>query len=126
VDNILNGAPAVEPDTFTPDPADEAWAAETFAQSDRARTVEQLEAAVAAVRRWTEQPAPIRDAAGLIRSVAHHLQTLGLEPRVAGNVVGFEFLGSPCEFEFTNLDLRYGRGPSDDELATGSAGLAVG
>jgi hypothetical protein len=127
MDSILNGVPAVEPDTsFTPTVEDDAWVAETFAQSERERTLEQLERATAAVRRWTEQPAPIRDAAGLVRSISDHLKSLGLEPRIVGDVVAFMFLGSPCEFEFTNLDVRYGRGPSDDELAAGASGLAVG
>jgi hypothetical protein len=124
--SIPDVSPPVEADGFVPSPTDEAWAAETFAQSDRERTVEQLEAAVAAVRRWTSQPVVMHGPADLLRSVARYLATLGLEPSIQGDGVLFEFLGHVCELAFEDIDARLSRGPSDDELAAGASGLAVG
>jgi hypothetical protein len=104
-------APAF-PDEPGPSPADEAWAAAEFH------------------RKLGEDPSsPIRDARGLLLSIADHLASLGLEPDVHGDAITVQFLGRLYAMELEDIDGRLERvrtGISQDELAMLAAGLPIG
>jgi hypothetical protein len=106
-----DAAPAF-PDEPGPSPADEAWAAAEFH------------------RKLGEDPSPpIRDARGLLLSIADHLASLGLEPDVHGDALTFTFLGRLHALELEDIESRLERvraGISQDELAMLAAGLPIG
>jgi hypothetical protein len=98
------------PTPFEPSEEDQAWAAAEFA------------------RKYGEDPpAPIRDARGLLLSIAEHLASLGLEPEVRGDAIDFLFLGHLHWVELEDVEARLDRRQvSDAEAAMLSAGLPVG
>jgi hypothetical protein len=106
------GAAPAFPDEPGPSAADEAWAATEFN------------------RELGEDPSPpIRDARGLLLSIADHLASLGLEPNVHGDVITVQFLGRLYAIELEDIDGRLERvraGISQDELAMMAAGLPIG
>jgi hypothetical protein len=108
-DPLIDGRPAF-PDEPGPSPEDEAWAAAEFA------------------RKYGEpDPTPIRDARGLLLSIAEHLASLGLEPDLRGDRIDFLFLGHLHRVELEDVEARLGRCQvSDDEAAMLAAGLPVG
>jgi hypothetical protein len=108
----FNAAPAF-PDEPGPSEEDLRWAAESFA-----------------TKFGEPAPAPIRDARGLLLSIADHLTSLGLEPecRTADGIT-VQFLGRLFSIELEDIDSRLERvraGISQDELAMLAGGLAVG
>jgi hypothetical protein len=108
-DPLIDGRSAF-PDEPGPSPEDQAWAAAEFA------------------RKWGEDPpAQIRDARGLLLSIAEHLASLGLEPDVRGDAIDFLFLGRLHRVELEDVEARLDRGQvSEEELAIMAAGLPVG
>ena len=108
-DPLIDGRPAF-PDEPGPSPEDEAWAAAEFA------------------RKYGEDPpAPIRDARGLLLSIAEHLASLGLEPDIRGDAIDVLFLGHLHRVELEDVEARLDRCQvSDDEAAVMAAGLPVG
>jgi hypothetical protein len=108
-DPLIDGRPAF-PDEPGPSPEDQAWAAAEFA------------------RKYGEAPpAPIRDARGLLLSIAEHLASLGLEPDIRGDAIDVLFLGHLHRVELEDVEARLDRCQvSDDEAAVMAAGLPVG
>src|SRR5262245_46107718 len=105
------GAAPAFPDEPGPSPADEAWAAAEFN------------------RKFGDSPPTIRDARGLLLSIADHLASLGLEPDVHGDALTFTFLGRLHAIELEDIESRLERvraGISQDELAMLAAGLPIG
>jgi hypothetical protein len=70
---------------------------------------------------------PIHSGHDLIVAVAEFLSSVGLEPDVQGDSVGFLFLGRLHRIELEDIESRLERQQvSEDELAMLAAGLAVG
>jgi hypothetical protein len=108
-DPLIDGRPAF-PDEPGPSEDDLRWAAESFA------------------RNYGENPPPpIRDARGLLLSIAEPLASLGLEPDVRGDAIDFLFLGHLHRVELEDVEARLDRCQvSEDERGMLAAGLPVG
>jgi hypothetical protein len=70
---------------------------------------------------------PIGSGHDLIVAIAEFLSSVGLEPDVQGDSVGFLFLGRLHRIELEDIESRLEKQQvSDDEVATMAAGLALG
>ena len=81
-------------------------------------------------RNWgVPEPEIIRNPTDLMHSVAGHLESLGLEPAVCGDVLLFMFQGHCFEFTLEDMDARaeaMERQISREEMAMMAAGLPIG
>jgi hypothetical protein len=96
------GAPEPDAEVFVPSEAEECW----LARNSRP---------------------PIWSAGDLLAAMAQFLTSVGLEPDVRGDAVGFLFLGHLHRVEVEDVEARLERCQvSDDEAAMLAAGLPVG